>query len=107
MTWDYAQLSRLAKKYGGPEKLVEHIVSVSKRAGRNEMIPAVFGAFVIGGAIVKIIDYFKIKRDCTEIELEAAKTELIEGIKAYDASQAKDAAYVGAQDQTTEKITEN
>lgn len=88
MAWDYAELSKAAKAFGGPEKLVEHIVAVSKKAGRIEMVPAIGGALVAGGvvgvAITKAVNYFKTKKDATNAELEAAKAELIDGIKEYD-----------------------
>ena len=88
MTWDYAELSKAAKAFGGPEKLVEHIVDVSKKSGRIEMIPVAVGSgvgfFIIGVAVDKAVNYFKAKKDASQKELEATKAELIKGIKDYD-----------------------
>lgn len=90
MAWDYAELSKVAKEFGGPEKFMEHIVVVSKKAGQTEMIPYVVGAFFGGGAIVfaftKAINYFQKKKGATQAELEAAKAEIINGIKEYETS---------------------
>lgn len=110
MAWDYAELSKAAKTFGGPEKLVEHIVTVSKRAGRIEMVPAIGGAFVAGGIVVGVVNYFKAKKDATNAELEAAKAEIVDGIKTYDASHPEEtheeAYYVDIQDQTPEDIAD-
>ena len=111
MTWDYAELSKAAKAFGGPEKLVEHIVDVSKRAGRFEMIPAVGGALVVGSAVgfavTKIITYFQAKKNATYAELEDTKAEIIDGIKAYDASHPEETNCVETQDQAIEGVTDN
>lgn len=90
MTWDYAELSKAAKVFGGPEKLVEHIVAVSKKSGRIEMIPFIFGALfvggVIGGTVTKTINYLQMKKSATQTELEATKAAIINEMKEYEAS---------------------
>lgn len=115
MAWDYAELSKAARACGGPEKLVEHIVSVSKRAGRIEMVPAIGGFFmagiIVGGAVFKALNYFRTKKDATNAELEAAKAELVDGIKTYDSSHPEEtheeAYYIDTQEQTPEDIVDN
>ena len=95
MSWDYAELSKLAKENGGPEALVEKLVQsgidqgVSE--GKNSMVPviAVAAGIALGvGAgitvgIQKIIKHFGKQKHSPE-EIEKAKEEIIQGIKAYD-----------------------
>ena len=88
--WDYSELSKAAKAAGGPEKLMEKLVSESKAAGRAEMLPVVGAAVLLTAATVKVVDYFKEKRQRNETELEQAKQELIDGIKRYDEEHKDD-----------------
>ena len=37
--WNYAELSKVAKAVGGPEKYVELLEKASKDAGKMEMAP--------------------------------------------------------------------
>lgn len=108
--WDYAKLSALAKQNGGPEALVNKIVSASKsegcrigfvkgiNAGYNKGVTdTLCVVFIIVG--VSLIAYFsykwyvkKVIKQLEEIptdELEEAKKELIDGIKAYDQKQSE------------------
>lgn len=97
MSWDYAELSKLAKENGGPEALVDSLISAGKEEGYSEgqssMVPVILG---VGGLclaagvglpalIKKLARFFNSKKNQPE-ELEAAKEELIQGIKEYDAS---------------------
>lgn len=87
MKWDYAELSKLAKANGGPEKLIELLV----KSGEKKILPWVGFAFA-GGVVAtvvvqEIIEYFSHK-DISSDEVESAKKELIKGIKEYDATQA-------------------
>ena len=84
--WNYAKLSRLAKSNGGPDKLVQLLIDSGTKKGRWQMVPVALGAVLIGVAIKPIINYFKAKRSHAPVELEAAKAELIQGIKDYDAA---------------------
>ena len=87
--WDYAELSKIAKQNGGPEKLVEKLVTASRKSGRRDMYPVVALVGVAGSAVtlgvVAIVKHFKKKRQVSETELEKAKKELVDGIKKYDA----------------------
>lgn len=87
--WDYAELSKAAKAAGGPEKYVDMLEQVSRNAGKMEMLPwvgvAAAGASLLTVAAIKIVDYFKSKKRQNQEEIEKAKQEIIEGIKAYDA----------------------
>ena len=87
--WDYAELSKAAKVAGGPEKYVEMLERASRDAGRMEMLPwvgvAAVGASLLTVAAVKVVDYFKSKKRQNQEDIEAAKQEIISGIKAYDA----------------------
>jgi hypothetical protein len=87
MAWNYAELSKLAKKNGGPEKLVELLV----KSGQKKMRPWLVIAFTAGGIVTVgvqfIIKHFAKKKVISDAEVEAAKKKLIKGIKDYDASQ--------------------
>ncbi len=87
-TWNYAELSKAASAVGGPEKYIDIIVKSSKATGRKEMIPFVAVA-AIGGAAVfafkdKLAKIFRRDSANSQVEIEEAKKELIEGIKKYD-----------------------
>ena len=88
--WDYAELSKVAKAAGGPEKYVDMLEKVSKDAGKIEMAPwigvAEIGASLLTAATIKVVDYFKSKKKNNEAEIEKAKEEIIKGIKEYDAT---------------------
>ena len=87
--WDYAELSKAAKAAGGPEKYVEMLECASRDAGKMEMLPCVgvaaVGASLLTVAAVKVVDFFKSKKRQNQEDIEAAKQEIIAGIKAYDA----------------------
>ena len=87
--WDYAELSKAAKVAGGPEKYVEMLERASRDAGKMEMLPwvgvAAVGASLLTVAAVKVVDFFKSKKRQNQEDIEAAKQEIISGIKAYDA----------------------
>jgi len=98
MTWDYAELSKAAKAAGGPEKLVNQIAEQSKSLGYSEgqesMLPWI-GTAIIGGALLatairQAYDYFKEKRAISQNALDEAKSELVEGIKQYDADHSEE-----------------
>lgn len=82
MNWDYAKLSHAAKEAGGPEKLVDGIITISKKSGRQEMIPVVAVSSVIFGFVGILIGKKSQKKK--EQELEEFKKDLIDGINDYD-----------------------
>ncbi len=82
--WNYAELSKLAKSNGGPEKLVDLLVN----SGKKSMVPyiglaAIFGSILTVGS-QKVIKYFNTKKLQSDTELSAAKQEIIQGIRDYD-----------------------
>ena len=87
MGWSYAELSKLAKANGGPEKLVELLV----KAGRKKALPWIGVAFIGGIGVTigvqEIIEYFSHQKDISSPEFESAKKEIIQGIKDYDAAK--------------------
>ena len=72
-TWDYANLSKLAKANGGPEELVDKLVN----SGKLQMLPWIGVAFGCGIAATKLVQYFKRLKAKSTAELEAAKQEII------------------------------
>lgn len=109
--WNYSDLSKLAKRYGGPEKLLEVIKksSVQKgitqgieqgiKIGKGKMIPLVVlgiaGGVVAGGATV----YYAVSKkfadenngdQISEEESAAAEAILIEGIKKAEIEADKE-----------------
>lgn len=88
MGWSYAELSKLAKANGGPEKLVELLI----KSGEKKALPRIGVAFVGGIAVTigvqEIIKYLSHQKDVSSPEVESVKKEIIQGIKDYDATQA-------------------
>ena len=89
MSWNYAELSKLAKKAGGPEKLVNILIDSGKNKMKPWMIVAALGGSAFTLIVQKIIKYFRNKKKISDAEVEAAKKELIQGIKDYDAEQER------------------
>lgn len=87
MPWNYAELSKMAKENGGPEKFVEILIN----SGKKQMIPWLGVAMAVGVAstlgIQKVVKYFSKKKAMSDEAVEAVKQELIQGIKEYDAAQ--------------------
>ena len=87
MAWNYAELSKLAKENGGPEKLMEILIN----SGKKQMIPWLGVAFTGGVAstlgIQKVVKYFSEKKAMSDEAVEIAKQELIQGIKDYEAAK--------------------
>lgn len=99
MAWDYAELSKAAKKAGGPEKLVELIEqggkAIGRAEGRSSMLPWLgvvgIGASVFTATVIKIGDHLREKESISQEAVDQAKTELVQGIKDYDAAHMKKA----------------
>ena len=81
-TWNYAELSHMAKENGGPENLVAKLIN----SGKLEMLPWIGVAFLMGIAANQGIQYLIKKKKQREAEMEAAKQALIQGINDYDAA---------------------
>lgn len=91
MLWDYAELSKLAKANGGPEKLVNILIA----SGKRKMFPWL-GAALCVGAVTTIsfqnaYKHLSKKKAESEAALEIAKKKLVQGIKDYDATLADEA----------------
>ena len=92
MAWNYAELSKAAKKAGGPERFLKLIEEGGKSTGRIEgmaaMVPwivvAAVGSSAVTAGIISLIDHFKAEKTLSQEAVEAAKSELIQGIKEYD-----------------------
>ena len=88
--WNYAELSRVAKLFGGPEALMVKLI----QSGRKQMIPAVVGSGVVGVGIglgmPRVIKFFSERNNKEIEEVEKAKEELVNGIKEYDAMNSSE-----------------
>ena len=89
MSWNYAELSKAAKKAGGPEALVMTLI----KFGRSQMIPKVIGTGIIGAGvgigITKCVDCVRNYRKRLAKDAEISKKELVEGINSYDAMHSE------------------
>lgn len=87
MGWSYAELSKLAKVNGGPEKLVDLLI----KSGEKKMYPwlgvAFAGGVVATVGVQELIEYFSKKKVISSAEVELAKKEIIQGIKDNDSAQ--------------------
>lgn len=87
--WDYADLSKAAKAAGGPEKYVQMLEHTSRDAGKMEMLPwmgvVAVGASLITAMAIKAHNCLKSRKQRNQQEIEMAKYEIVQGIRAYDA----------------------
>ena len=89
--WPYAKLSQLAKAYGGPEQLLEKISKTSAESAKRQTnkkwgiaTPFIVAASIGAGVIAtKLIEKHKSNK-ITDEDVEAAKSEIINGIREYD-----------------------
>ncbi len=92
--WNYAELSKKAKEFGGPEKYIEFLEKINRQRGRNEMLPWVvisaLGASVLTASTVKMVNVIKSRKQTKENEIEAIKSELIEKINEYDSKHIEE-----------------
>lgn len=90
--WDYAELSQMAKLYGGPEKLLDTIKKYNRqqgvKEGRIQLLPWIGVAFAGGwaaGQIPKVVQYFKTKgKKITAKEAETAEKILLKEMEKAD-----------------------
>lgn len=85
MSWDYANLSHLAKEAGGPDLLISSIEASAKGQGRIE--GAGIGALIAGAAIGVGALIYKAYGDY-RAKGAAAKAELAAAMASYDQSAA-------------------
>lgn len=87
MAWEYAELSAAAKAAGGPDKFVKMLETLSRKAGRAEMVPwmlLVGGAGVlIPIAIEKLCEYHKIKERRNQ-EIDLTREKIIREMREYN-----------------------
>lgn len=117
--WDYAELSKLANKFGGPKDMIEALQKNSYLKGfmagkaaesPKKLLYGVLGALV-GVAGLKVYEHFSKNEEpdnadeLTAEEADAIKQELISGIEKYDsgkggeeaAADSGDAAFTGTE----------
>lgn len=94
MIWDYAELSKKAKEYGGPEKLIEIIFNDGRSTGHREMKTIVVGGVIVGIAVgvgMKMaIDYIYKKVVISKSDVEKSKAQIINGINEYDIAEKRE-----------------
>lgn len=90
MSWDYANLSKMAKDNGGPEQLVDTLVKSGReegeKIGRKQMIPLLIFATLGVWGFDKYKSWQNKKKEEDKRKLEESKRELINGINEYDAN---------------------
>ena len=63
MEWDYAWMSKITKKFGGPKKFIGKIYGKGFIDGKNKLKPWIPIAFISGSFVTtginKTINYFK------------------------------------------------
>ena len=87
MAWNYAELSKLAKENGGPEKLVNILVDSGKKSVYPWLGVAFAGGVALTIGIQKVVQHLKEQYAVSPQAVETAKQELIQGIKDYDKEQ--------------------
>ena len=87
--WSYAELSQMAKAFGGPEKLLKALtkkgieIGVKQARGKYTLIGMLGGIAISGFAVLA---YSLLKKD-EAVAVEGGDTAeqlLVDGIKAYD-----------------------
>lgn len=92
--WDYAELSKVAKEFGGPEKYIEFLEEINRQKGKSEMLPWIWvsalGASLLTLSTIKIVNITRSHKQKRESEGEMAKAELIAKINEYDKTQIEE-----------------
>ena len=86
--WDYAEMAKEARKFGGPEKYADFLVN----SGKSEMVPWIIVGSVIslcvgvGGTfgVQKLVKHIKKIKDEKGKKVDIAKQELIQSLKESD-----------------------
>ena len=85
--WNYAELTKAAKTFGGPEKMIRYIKALERAKGRADRYPWVavtaFGSVLAGIGISKLVQYFHRNQEDEE-RLKIIEEEIVQGIKAYE-----------------------
>lgn len=88
MKWDYAELAKKAKEYGGPKELLDNISKCNRAKGRLDMVPVIIISNVFSVILTievpKIYSCIKRKLERLQSESEKAEAELIKNIEKYN-----------------------
>lgn len=90
-TWDYAQLSRMAKESGGVRELIRILKEAGRQQGRREMIPCVVAAAAAGAGITyvygKICRTLHSKHHVSAQEIREAEESLVRTFEEYEKTE--------------------
>ena len=103
LKWEFSELSKLAAKHGGPEKLLaivkEFSLQEGVKRGKIKMIPWLFATFGVGvlardaaPKTAQFIEHCRIKFNKQNITAEVAEELLIQLIKEDEIVNAKKSA---------------
>ena len=87
--WSYAELSQMAKAFGGPEKLLKALTNKGieigiKQAKGKYILIGMLGGIAFSGILGLACKLFKKDETAAAEGGDAAEQLLIDGIKAYD-----------------------
>ena len=100
MSWDYADLSHMAKEAGGPDLLLSTLEASARGQGRIEGagIGAVVAGSLFAGAALVYKQYSKKKALANQ-----AKVELASGIHAYEMTEEEEESVKEAEREKDER----
>ena len=84
MSWNYAELSKLAKALGGPEEMLYTIEQVSRASGRAQMLPWIGVAAIAGGLVCLGVGSISARRERERQKLVAE----FEGFLTHDTGRS-------------------
>ena len=86
MSWEYSELSKTAKKFGGPNRFLTTMCKEKIIQGRKQMIPVTGALIILAVAADRI--YLAVKNKHQQ-NAERAKEKLIEGIQKYEFEESE------------------
>ena len=92
--WDYAEMSKMAKKAGGVQKYINLLIESGRQQGRREMIPFVVIAGCVGGGIhymyCKAKQFFFDEKQISSEEVRQAEVKIVQELENNDIASESD-----------------